>query len=244
MSTYYYQPQKKAQKSAVKLRLISFALIGIGMGIVAYIFFPLVSWQMYFAPVFAAQSINAPIPKDTIVDKTTVLELVTQAKGTLGVDYTNAKNWFPTQKPSSVAISPKISSYTLSIPKLSIQNAIVSTTGYDLSRYLVNYGGTAIPPENGNAVIFGHSTLPQLFNPSDYKTIFATLYKLQIGDLAIANVSGVSYTYRIFSITVVDPDDTSVLSQSYDDSYLTLITCTPPGTVWKRLIIKAKLEKI
>ena len=26
------------------------------------------------------------------------------------------------------------------------------------------------------------------------------------------------------------------------DSYLTLVTCTPPGTTWKRLIIKAKLE--
>lgn len=242
MSTYYYRPHKEKPKRNSIVRVVALFTAIIGACIVVYIFFPLISWQIYFAPVFASQSITAPIPKNTIVENTTVQTLLTQAKDSLGVDYTNAKNWFPTQQTS--AVTPKISSYTLSIPKLAIQNAIVSTTGYDLSKYLVNYGGTAVPPDNGNAVIFGHSTLPQLFNPSDYKTIFATLYKLQVGDIVLPNVSGVSYTYRIFSITVVDPTDTSVLSQQYDDSYLTLITCTPPGTVWKRLIIKAKLEKI
>jgi len=108
----------------------------------------------------------------------------------------------------------------------------------------VNYGGTAIPPEKGNAVIFGHSTLPQLFNQKDYKTIFATLYKLTVGDVIQIKVAGVEYYYKIFSITVVDPSDTSVFEQNFSDSFLSLVTCTPPGTTWKRLIIKAKLEKI
>lgn len=242
MSTYYYRPHKEKPKRNPIVRVVALFTASVGAFIVAYIFFPLISWQIYFAPVFASQSITAPIPKNTIVENTIVQTLLTQAKDSLGVDYTNAKNWFPAQDVNST--EPKVNSYTLSIPKLSIKNAIVSTTGYDLSRYLVNYAGTAVPPDNGNAVIFGHSTLPQLFNPSDYKTIFANAYKLQIEDTLVANISGVSYTYKIFNITVVDPTDTSVLSQRYDDSYLTLITCTPPGTVWKRLIIKAKLEKI
>ena len=49
--------------------------------------------------------------------------------------------------------------------------------------------------------------------------------------------------YSIENISVVDPDNTSVLEQSFDDSYITLITCTPPGTIWKRLIIKARIVK-
>ena len=120
----------------------------------------------------------------------------------------------------------------------------MSTRDNNLAIHLVNYQNTAIPPDNGNAVIFGHSTLPQLFNPNDYKTIFATAYQLRLGDEIYATVNGASFKYRVFNISVVEPTDTSIFEQNYDNSYLTLVTCTPPGTTWKRLIIKAKLEKI
>ena len=121
---------------------------------------------------------------------------------------------------------------------------MVSTVDTDVGKHLVNYEGTSILGDKGNAVIFGHSTLPQLYNPKDYKTIFANAYKLKIGDNIYGFVNGVSYLYKIYNTTVVDPSDTSIFAQSYNNSYLTLVTCTPPGTVWKRLIIKARLEKI
>ena len=108
---------------------------------------------------------------------------------------------------------------------------------------MVNYGGTAVPPDNGNAVIFGHSTLPQLYAEGNYKTIFTFLYKLTVGDEIIVTSTNITYKYRIENISVVDPDNTSVLEQSFDDSYITLITCTPPGTIWKRLVVKARLIK-
>jgi sortase A len=38
------------------------------------------------------------------------------------------------------------------------------------------------PGEYGNIVIFGHSTLPQLYNPKDYKTIFTYLPSLEKKD--------------------------------------------------------------
>jgi len=41
----------------------------------------------------------------------------------------------------------------------------------------------------------------------------------------------------------VSPRDLSILAQRYDDSYLTLITCVPPGTYFKRLIVRARLAK-
>jgi sortase A len=82
------------------------------------------------------------------------------------------------------------------------------------------------------------------YDRKNYKTTFTFLYKLSEGDEIIARVNNNDYTYKIESITVVEPTNTSVLEQSFDDSYLTLITCTPPGTIWKRLVIKARLSKV
>jgi sortase A len=241
MGKYYYNKAgKKLKKTA---RLLSLLIVILGISIAGYVFFPLISWQIYFAPVFASQDIAVPIPQINLVNSDTIGSLLSQASNNLsGVDYANAQNWFPNFKLQKG--KPKIDTYTMSIPKLNIKDAVVSATDNDLSIHLVNLGGTALPPDKGNAVIFGHSTLPQLFDPKNYKTIFANAYELKVGDELFTNVTGVIYKYRIFSITVVSPEDTSVLQQDYSDSFLTLITCTPPGTIWKRLIIRSRLEAI
>jgi sortase A len=159
-------------------------------------------------------------------------------------DYSKAENWFKNFNPSSNSTQSGTPTYTISIPKINIKDAIVSLVDTDLQKHLVNYKGTGIPGRDGNAVIFGHSTLPQLFNPKDYKTIFANAYQLKNGDIIYAIINNVTYTYKIFNTVVVDPSDSSALIQDYDNSYLTLVTCTPPGTTWKRLVVKARLEKI
>ncbi|MBI3984421.1 MAG: sortase [Candidatus Levybacteria bacterium] len=225
------------------LKLVSLFIIAMGILVAGYVFFPLISWQLYFAPVFANSEINSPIPKSTLVTQSSINSLLTGASQTLsGVDYTNAQNWFPSYKYDK-SENIKTAFYKISIPKIDIKDAEVSAVDTDLLKHLVNYGGTAVPPDNGNAVIFGHSTLPQLYQEGNYKTIFTFLYKLTIGDEIIVSAGNVTYKYRIESILVVDPDNTSVLEQSFDDSYITLITCTPPGTIWKRLAIKARLVK-
>ncbi len=243
MTTYYYK-SKNTHYKRLFVRLLGVLFIVLGSGIFFYVSFPLLSWHLYFAPVFASSDLTIPIPKTTVVSKDLFGSLVQNASQMIdGTDYQDARTWFPLYQNQNNK-APKISQYLLSIPKLGITNAIVSTTDYDLDRHLVYYGGTIIPPDTGNAVIFGHSTLPQLFNAKNYKTIFANAYKLQVNDTIIATIENVSYTYIIKSILVVDPTDTSAFSQNFDGSYLTLVTCTPPGTTWKRLIIKAQLEKI
>jgi sortase A len=240
MAKYIYtKGHKPRKKKVIKLSALGMFLTGIFISL--YVFFPLLSWQIYFAPVFANQNISSPIPKSNVVSNSTVKTLLSQATNNLsGVDYSNAQNWFPSYKYHKVE-SPKTSMYTITIPKIKIENAVVSAVDIELDKHLVNYGGTSIPPQKGNAVVFGHSTLPQLYDPKNYKTVFTNLFKLQQGDEIIVNVMGKVYNYRTESITVVDPDNTSVLEQNYDSSFLTLVTCTPPGTIWKRLIVKARL---
>lgn len=131
--------------------------------------------------------------------------------------------------------------YTLSIPRLSIDRATVKIGGEDLSKNLIHYKGTALPGKTGNAVIFGHSVLPQLFNPKNYLTIFSTLPKLEEGDKVIVEYDGVTYTYRIAEMFEVPPTATEVLRQYHDGSHITLITCVPPGTYLRRLVVRADL---
>ncbi|HYM65512.1 MAG TPA: sortase [Candidatus Sulfotelmatobacter sp.] len=237
-------PKKEKRKKKKLLKAVGFFLFLLGIGIVLYVFFPLISWQIYFANSFDSQDIAIPIPKTTVVESGGIESLVVNASNSIsGIDYTDASNWFPNykfQKGGSV----KMQFYSISIPKLKIKNASVSTTDTDLSKHLVNYFGTSLPPEKGNAVVFGHSTLPQLYDEKNYKTIFTNLYKLTQGDEIIVTSSNSLYKYRVESVTVVDPENTTVLEQNYDDSFLTLVTCTPPGTIWKRLVVKARIEKV
>lgn len=242
MTTYVKRTQNQIFKRLALF--ISVLFIMTGSSIIFYIIAPFISWHVYFSPVFASQEITIPIPKTTVVSKEIIGSLVEATSGfTNGVDYKNAKTWFPTYQTKENK-KAAITQYFVTIPTLNITNAIVSTTDYDLERHLVHYGGTSLPPDTGNTIIFGHSTLPQLFNPKDYTTIFANAYKLKVNDDIIVSIENISYTYKIKTIRVVDPSDTSVFSQDVDNSYVTLVTCTPPGTTWKRLIIKGRLEQI
>lgn len=236
MGKYYYK-KSAGDKLRKYLRLTSILLFIIGASSLFYVLFPIISWQIYFQPAFASQNITFSIPRADIVDL---------AKNLMDrTDYTRAENYFPKFNPSSNQKTQNDTPfYTISIPKINIIAAVVSTADTDLTKHLVNFQGTSIPAKNGNAVIFGHSTLPQLFNAKNYKTIFANAYRLKNGDSIYVLINGVTYTYKIFKTVVVDPSDTSALQQDYNNSYLTLVTCTPPGTIWKRLIVKAKLETI
>ena len=107
MRKYYYKKQQKLQKRKI-LRLISLGIFLTGAAIAMYVFFPLLSWQIYFAPVFASQNITAPIPQNTVVSASTIGSLIEQASNSLaGVDYSNAQNWFPNLK-FKYAETPKI----------------------------------------------------------------------------------------------------------------------------------------
>lgn len=241
MSKYYYKKNYTAPLRKA-IRLFGLGLSIVGMSNLIYFFFPFISWQLFFAPAFASQNVVAPVPKSSQLSLSLGSLLSTTVRSLQGVDYTDAKNWYPDYK--GISQKSTVSTYSLSIPKLGIIDAEVTTQDNDLTKHLVNYAGTAVPPEKGNAVIYGHSTLPQLFNPKNYTTIFATLHTIKIGDKIQAKVRGVTYSYAVSKIIVVEPEDTSVLAQDFNRSYITLITCTPPGTIWKRLVVKAELEKL
>ncbi len=163
--------------------------------------------------------------------------------GTISSDYTQLENWFidTPKNQKNILSADQPQSYLLSIPKLKIDQATVNLGSMDLKKSLIQYPQTALPGQLGNTVVFGHSVLPQFFNPKSYVTIFSTLFKLKQGDEILLDHDNVQYRYLIEEMFEVQPTDLSVLEQRFDGRYLTLITCSPPGTYLRRLIIRAKI---
>ena len=223
----------------MKLRyLISLALITLGIATFTTVAYPLINYQLSFAPQFQRNSllsplITAPISQRPSTGTPTFVDEVVNTS----LDYTDSSTWFA--KGASSRESKLYATYTLSIPKLGIDHAVVRSDHTDLKQSLIQYNGTALPGNLGNTVIFGHSVLPQFFNPQNYLTIFSTLHTLLPGDTMEITADGATYTYKISQMYETSPDDLSPLAQVYNGRYLTLITCTPPGTYLRRLIIKA-----
>ena len=247
MALYVYikKPVKRVSFFSRGLSFLPFIFISLGLAIIIWVAYPIVSFQLFVSPKLA--SLIRPIPDEVIVqameNEEGVLGVENKAEAILSqVDYTKASNWFP-QKPPEKTFSQE-KEYTLSIPKLGIEHALVIIGGENLENSLIHYGGTGLPGDWGKTVVFGHSVLPQFFNPKNYRTIFSTLPQLEKKDKILVDFDGITYIYEVFELRVVQADDISVLEQKYDSSYLSLVTCVPPGTYWKRLIVKARLKKI
>ncbi len=153
----------------------------------------------------------------------------------------------PTSKQASVATAPSAipPETMLSIPKINVNAPIVfaqsnveSKFQHDLESGVVHYANTAQPGEVGNSVIFGHSS-NDWWEPGNYKFVFVLLDKLVVGDTFTINYHSTQYVYQVTETKTVEPNDLSVTNQTGDPE-ITLITCTPPGTSWKRFIVRAK----
>ncbi len=229
MSVYrYLKKEPKISNKRLKKfwRYLPFALFFLGVVFLFNAFWPILTYE-FQSRRFTHQLIS---PLGVLGDSTTV------------VDYSRPTTWFPTA--STLPPKPsKITHYTLSIPKLKIDQAVVQIGGEDLMKSLIQYPGTALPGQYGNTVIFGHSVLPQFFNPKNYKTIFSTLPTLERGDEIFIDFDGILYKYQVVEMKEVLPEDVSILEQHYNTEYLSLITCVPPGTYLRRLVVKAKLVR-
>ena len=217
--------------------IVSSILMSLGVTVLLWTFWPVISFMVFTDPLLS--KIISPIAAESGFSP---VVLANTGKPSSDDASTNANTWFPA-KPQEKVVT-QVNAYTLSIPKLNIKDATVIIAGDDLKKSLIHYGGTGLPGRYGTTVIFGHSTLPQLYNPKNYETIFSTLPSLKPGDEIFVKYDGVDYRYIIYDMVITDPTDLSVLEQSFDDSYITLITCVPPGTTWKRLNVKARLMRL
>ncbi len=127
-----------------------------------------------------------------------------------------------TNKLSTIAIL-KISSIDLEAP-------IVN--GEDNLKYVVaKYRNSPNFGEKGNTILAGHNNMAG--------SIFKNLYKVKVGDIVEVQYGNKIFKYKISQKEIVEPNDSSLLTQDLSKKEITLITCT--NRAKQRLILKGEL---
>ena len=212
-------------------KLIPVLLIVIGGGVIAGVAGPIGWHQLQF-------SLRPKLIDPTEVSGNAAVLAASIISG--GADYTNSATWFPIA-PARPTAPSKVRYYTLSIPSLNMHDISVEINGTDLRKNPIQYAGTASPGNYGNSVIFGHSTLPQLYKPDNPLSAFNFVPQIKKGAEILINYDGMTYRYVVRETMEVLPTQIEVLAQRYDKYELTLITCVPLGTYLRRFVARAEL---
>lgn len=144
-------------------------------------------------------------------------------------------------------IRPINPDFSIVIPKINANaNIVANVSTTDKNGYLTalkegvaHAYGTALPDEYGHTFLFAHST-DNFWNVSRYNAIFFLLYKLESGDEVNIFYIGKRYKYIVTGSKIVNPDEVQYLTRITDTPFLTLQTCWPLGTTWKRMLIFAE----
>ena len=155
-------------------------------------------------------------------------------------------------------ISPKVASsqnanqtayedFHLLIPKIGVSAPVIAdvdgtnkqTYFKALEKGVAHFKGTAKPGENSNIFIFGHSSFYRN-QPGEYKEVFRNLEELQKGDEIILWYNQKEYQYLVSDIKTVNPTDVVEVLKKTAEEQLSLMTCVPPGTTLKRLVVVAQ----
>jgi sortase A len=137
----------------------------------------------------------------------------------------------------------------LIIPKINVEapmiygvnSADVNAVEDHLRGGVVHYpiaNASSVPGQNGATVILGHSS-NDVFDSGAYKFVFVQLNKLEKGDTFYINYQGTRYTYSVASKEIIDPKEISKVAGDPAKPSAILITCDPPGTALKRLLVFA-----
>lgn len=152
--------------------------------------------------------------------------------------------------PKKQAIEPVDREFGIVIPKIMANAKVIAKVDpFNANEYqraltkgVAHAENTAYPGHAGNTFIFAHSSV-DWFIANRYNSVFYLLHKLEKGDKIEMYYEGEKYTYEVSDKKFVNAGDVSYLKNfTQNTSTLTLMTCWPPGTTYKRLIIQAKIS--
>jgi sortase A len=155
-----------------------------------------------------------------------------------------------TNPTNSLPIQPIDTNFGIVIPKIVANAKVIDNVDpynikdyqYALTKGVAHAIGTAYPGNAGNIFIFAHSSA-NWFTANQYNSVFYLVNKLETGDKIEMYFKGKKYEYEVTEKKYVEADEIQYLNNNSgaNTSILTLMTCWPPGTTLKRLIIRAKI---
>ena len=142
------------------------------------------------------------------------------------------------------------SNFGLYIPQLKINASVikdVSPTNESeyllaLEKGIAHAKGTNTPDQSGNVFLFAHSA-ENFYKQRKYDIYFYLLSELKKGDEILLSYNGVVYKYIVSEVINVPKTELKYLSRYSDKDTLTLMTCFPPGTDWRRTIVISYREE-
>lgn len=178
--------------------------------------------------------------------KRTVPKVITSSPEKQG---SQAKVSFGQLEQKENIITPASTDFGIVVEKINANSPVVANVNPSneseyvgaLSKGVAHARGSDFPGSGGNIYLFSHST-DAPWNIIRYNAVFYLLRELNSGDKVIVFYKDRRFDYTVFDKRIVPPGDVSYLTDKYDQEVLTLQTCDPPGTLFKRLIVRAKLE--
>lgn len=148
-----------------------------------------------------------------------------------GVDYL-----VPVDEDFGIVI-PKIEANAKIVPNVDAENPAVYQRA--LTQGVAQAAGSSYPDEEGNIFIFAHSG-QDLLQANRYNAVFYLLDKMEEGDEIDIFYQKQKYLYHVTGRYIVAPEEVSYMDDVPGKNTLTLMTCWPGGTTWKRLIVRAE----
>ncbi len=138
-------------------------------------------------------------------------------------------------------VIPKIGANAKVIPDVDPYNSRAYQVA--LTKGVAHAQGTGIPGKPGNIFLFSHSSV-NFYEASRYNSVFYLLTKLETTDKIDLYYKEEKYTYAVTSKQIVPATAIQYLkSMEAGRQTLTLMTCWPPGTTYKRLLVIAERVK-
>jgi LPXTG-site transpeptidase (sortase) family protein len=202
------------------LKIIGIGLILSALSLIFIIYYPIIHQEVsYYGRVLEIKVDPNSVKKDTLTEE-------------------------------SIPIDPE---FSIVIPKLNANSRVIinvdpnNSNEYQrvLTKGVAHAKGTPLPESSGNTFLFSHSS-DNIFNATRYNSVFFLLDKLVIGDVFYIFRNGNKSTFEIVEKNIVSPDRIDYLEnlKGYDDTKtVTLMTCWPAGTTYKRLVVVGSLQE-
>lgn len=152
--------------------------------------------------------------------------------------HSNKQEIQPVDKEFGIVI-PKIGANAKIIPAVDPYNS--NEYQWALTKGVAQAKGTANPDMEGNMFLFSHSSA-NLLEAKNYNSVFYLLDKLEKGDKVEIYYRDTKYVYSVTGKQIVNADAVSYLTQKTTEHTLTLMTCWPAGTSFKRLIVNTTID--
>lgn len=221
-------------------RRVGYFLIGFGlMGFLLWVSPIAVLEARYRLGWFENQPVPTPVlePAEEVSGFGRLLEQIEAETGFRGILRQSNLDIFQPTNPRFSVLIPKIGVNAFVVADVPVDDEAAYRTALKLG--VAHARGTYLPNETKTTLIFGHST-DSIWTVSRYNALFYLLGKLEVGDEVSLFYETEKYDYRVVKTEIVKTDELAVINGDLEKNQLILMTCWPPGTTWKRLLVWAE----